>query len=124
LVDPGGAAARLGRRLQRIADRVFEEWHLFRGGTFGRRALQNHLDGEAAEFERLLQGGRRCADAKAAAFCENVLALLPAVWRFAVSEGVEPTSNHAERLLRRGCCGGRARSAAPARLVVVSWSGC
>src|SRR5262249_23142524 len=53
LVDRGGPAARLGRKLQRIAGRVFEEWHLFRGGTFGRRALQNHLNGEAEEFERL-----------------------------------------------------------------------
>jgi transposase len=102
LVDRGGAAARLGRKLRRIADRVFEEWHLFRGGTFGRRALQNHLDGEAAELERLLRAGRRCADAKAAAFCGNVLGLLPAVWRFVVTEGIEPTNNHAERLLRRG----------------------
>jgi transposase len=102
LVDRGGPAAALGRALLRIERRVFEEWHLFRGGTFGRRALQNHLDGEAREFERLLQGGCRCADAKAAAFCENLLALLPAVWRFVVTEGIEPTNNHAERLLRRG----------------------
>jgi transposase len=102
LVDRGGSAARLGKKLQRITERVFEEWHLFRGGTIGRRALQNHLDGEARELERLLQAGRRCADAKAATFCENVLALLPAVWRFVVTEGIEPTNNHAERLLRRG----------------------
>lgn len=102
LVDRGGPAARLGRKLQRIAERVFEEWHLFRGGTFGRRALQNHLDGEARELERLLRSGCRCADPKAATFCANLLAVLPALWRFVVSEGVEPTNNHAERLLRRG----------------------
>jgi len=102
LVDRGGPAARLGKKLQRIAARVFEEWHLFRGGTFGRRALQNHLDGEARALERLLRAGRRCADPKAAAFCENLLALLPAVWQFVVTEGVEPTNNHAERVLRRG----------------------
>lgn len=34
-------------------------------------------------------------------FCENVLALLPAVWRFVVTDEIEPTNNHAERLLRR-----------------------
>src|SRR5262245_5683036 len=102
LVDRGGPAAPLGQQLQRISRRVFEEWHLFRGGTFGRRALQNHLDGEARELERLLRAGRRCADAKAATFCANLLAVLPALWRFVVSEGVEPTNNHAERLLRRG----------------------
>ncbi len=102
LVDRGGAAAPLGAALLRIERRVFEEWRLFRGGTFGRRALQNHLDAEAREFERLLEAGRGCADTKAAAFCENLLELLPAVWRFVVTEGIEPTNNHAERLLRRG----------------------
>jgi transposase len=102
LVDRGGPAARLGKKLQRIAGRVFEEWHLFRGGTFGRRALQNHLDGEAQELERLLRAGRRCADPKAATFCENLLAVVPALWRFVVTDDVGPTNNHAERLLRRG----------------------
>jgi transposase len=102
LVDRGGPAAPLGAALLRIERRVFEEWHLFRGGTFGRRALQNHLDAEAREFERLLEAGCACADPKAAAFCENLLALIPAIWRFVVTEGIEPTNNHAERLLRRG----------------------
>jgi transposase len=102
LVDRGGPAAPLGAALLRIEGRVFEEWHRFRGGTFGRPALQRRLDAEARDFERLLEAGRGCADAKAAAFCENLLELLPAVWRFVVTEGVEPTNNHAERQLRRG----------------------
>jgi len=102
LVDRGGAAARLGKKLQRVTGQVFEQWHLFRGGGCDRRALQGRLDGPARERERLLQAGRRCADTKAATFCENVLELLPAVWRFVVTEGVEPTNNHAERVLRRG----------------------
>lgn len=102
LVDRGGPAAPLGEELLQIERRVFEQWHLFRGGTFGRRALQRRLDADARQFERVLRRGRRCADAKAAAFCENLLALLPAVWRFVVTEGIEPTNNHAERLLRRG----------------------
>jgi transposase len=102
LVDRGGAAAPLGRRLQRVAERVFVEWHLFRGGGCDRQELQRRLDGPARALERALKAGRRCADSKAATFCANVLALLPAVWRFVVSEGVEPTNNHAERVLRRG----------------------
>jgi transposase len=102
LVDRGGPAARLGTKLQGIAARVFEEWHLFRGGGCDRDGLMGRLDGEARELERLLRSGRRCADAKAATFCANLLELLPAVWRFVVTEGVEPTNNHAERLLRRG----------------------
>jgi transposase len=102
LVDRGGAAAPLGRKLQAITERVFEQWHLFRGGGIDRRTLQERLDGDAQELERLLRSGSRCADARAATFCANVLELLPAVWRFVVTEGVEPTNNHAERLLRRG----------------------
>jgi transposase len=102
LVDRGGAAARLGRQLQRLGERVFAAWHLFRGGGCDRQALQGQLDAPARAFERALKAGRRCADSKAASFCGNVLELLPAVWRFAVTEGVEPTNNHAERVLRRG----------------------
>jgi transposase len=102
LVDRGGEAAPLGERLLRIERRVFEEWHLFRGGGIDRKALMEHLDDEARELERVLKAGRRYADAKAATFCENLLVLLPAAWRFVVTEGIEPTNNHAERLLRRG----------------------
>jgi transposase len=102
LVDRGGPSARLGRKLQRLAAQVFQEWHLFRGGGCDRQGLQKRLDGPARELERVLRYGRRCADAKAATFCANVLELLPAVWRFVVTEGVEPTNNHAERMLRRG----------------------
>jgi transposase len=102
LVDRGGPSRRLGETLQRLAGRVFEQWHLCRGGGFDRAERQRRLDGTAAEFERVLQGGRRGADAKAATFGANVLERVPAVWRFVVSEGVAPTNNHAERLLRRG----------------------
>lgn len=102
LIDRGGAAARLGKKLQRIADRVFERWHLFRGGTIDRRALAVVLDPEVGELHRLLQSGCRCADAKAARFCVNLLDLEVGLWQFVVEEGIEPTNNHAERLLRRG----------------------
>jgi transposase len=102
VVDRGGAAAPVGRALLQVAQRVFADWHLFRGGGLTRAALQKRLDGPARQLERLLRQGRRCADTKAATFCANLLELLPAVWRFVVSAGVEPTNNHAERLLRRG----------------------
>ena len=35
-------------------------------------------------------------------FCANLLKLYPALWLFAAIEGVEPTNNHAEQLLRSG----------------------
>ena len=36
------------------------------------------------------------------AFCDNILTLYPALWLFAGMDGVEPTNNHAERVLRMG----------------------
>ena len=102
LVDRRGSSAPVGRALLEVARQVFDEWHLFRGGSGDRIQLQRRLEGPAQELERLLQVGRRCADKKTVTFCKNLLGLLPAVWRFVVSDGVEPTNNHAERLLRRG----------------------
>src|SRR5262249_8390634 len=102
LVDRGGAAAPLGRQLQRVAERVFVEGHLFRGGGRDRQELQLRLDGPARALGRALPAGRRWADRKAAALCRDVVELVRAVWRFVVTEGVEPTNNHAERVLRRG----------------------
>ena len=85
----------------RAAEALFREWHLFRGGGITRRALYRRLDPVAAELHEALERGCGCADAKVAAFCENLLAVAPALWRFVVREGLEPTNNHAERLLRR-----------------------
>ena len=83
----------------RAAEALFREWHLFRGGGITRRALYRRLDPVAAELHEALERGCGCADAKVAAFCENLLAVAPALWRFVVREGLEPTNNHAERLL-------------------------
>ncbi len=102
LVDRGGAASRLGLDGLAVERQVFAAWHLFRGGGCDRDGLLQRLDPAARQLERLLERGSGCADSKAATFCDNVRALLPAVWQFAVTEGVEPTNNHAERLLRRG----------------------
>src|SRR5271166_5415714 len=45
----------------------------------------------------------RCGMPSAAeAFCANVLAVEPALWTFTRKDGVEPTNNHIERLLRPG----------------------
>jgi transposase len=102
LVDRGGSSARLGRQLQQVAARVFEQWHLFRGGGMTRRELEIGIDPEVGKLQRLLRSGCRCADSKAATFCANLLDIEVGLWQFVVQEGVEPTNNHAERLLRGG----------------------
>ena len=73
--------------------------------------------------ERLEQGCG-CADSKAATFCANLLALYPALWLFAALEGVEPTNNHAERILRLGVLWRKNAFGCHSARGAGSWSGC
>jgi transposase len=101
-VDRGRAAKPIGEAGLEIVKEIFGAWHLFRGGGLSRAQLQRRLDPVARRLRKLLDAGYVCDDSKVANFCGNLIALEPALWRFVVSEGVEPTNNHAERVLRRG----------------------
>lgn len=101
LVDRGGAAKQYGELGLAAVQILFHEWHLFRGGG-SRAALQRELEPLREAMRSWLEVGARCRDAKAAALCSNLLELEPALWTFLYKEGVEPTNNHMERLLRSG----------------------
>jgi transposase len=100
--DRGGPGAFVGAEGLRVVRRVFKAWHLFRGGGLSRARLQKRLDPIARHLRKVLDAGQACADSKTANFCSNLVELEPALWRFVITEGVEPTNNHAERILRRG----------------------
>lgn len=102
LVDRGGPADAIGRAGLDVVECLFADWWAFRRGELDRAGLQSRLDPIARELQAVLEQGCDCADSKAATFCANVLALYPALWLFAAIEGVEPTNNHAERILRLG----------------------
>ena len=84
---------------------MFALWGDFRRGELDRAGLQAGLEPAVRELHDALERGGGCGDKKAVTFCETVLALYPALWLFAAVEGVEPTNNHAERLLRLGVLG-------------------
>ena len=102
LIDRGGPAEAIGRAGLEVVECLFADWWAFRDGDLDRPGLQTRLDPIARELQGVLEQGCSCADSKAATFCANVLALYPALWLFAAIEGVEPTNNHAERILRLG----------------------
>jgi transposase len=101
-VDRGGAAEPIGQAGLKVVGELFASWEDFGAGQIDRAGLQRRLEPVAKALHEALEAGRCCADARAAAFCANLLALEPALWTFAAVEGVEPTNNHAERLLRSG----------------------
>jgi len=102
IVDGNGPSAFVGRRGGTLVKKVFAAWHTFQAGQTTRAQLQAELDPVANRLQRvLLEGALLGEDQTVATFCENLLALESALWTFVRSEGVEPTNNILERLLRR-----------------------
>src|SRR5258708_22553085 len=100
--DGGGSSALVGLEGRKLVKKVFAAWHAFQEGQWTRAQLQAQLASVMNRLNRLLQEGAILGtDKTVATFCENVLVLEPALWTFARVDGVEPTNNAIERLLRR-----------------------
>jgi transposase len=100
LVERGGKAKAIGQACLDIHRRVFELWHLYRGGGISYRHLDDEMAPLMLGLHEVLQTGRRSRDRKLARHCARVLEVSPALWAFLVCAGVEPTNNQAERVLR------------------------
>ncbi|HEY7312884.1 MAG TPA: IS66 family transposase [Gemmataceae bacterium] len=99
----GSAAGRwLGEVGSATAHLLFHGWQAYRGGTISREELVRELEPVRAEFRGQLEDGLARRDAKVVALCANLLAVESALWTFLSAEGMEPTNNHAERMVRRG----------------------
>ena len=101
LIERGGESKGIGQRAQEIAQDLFMVWRDFKTGDIDRETLAECLQPLKDEFERLMLEGTRVVHQATATFCQNLLELGPALWTFSRVEGVEPTNNHAERVLRR-----------------------
>jgi transposase len=101
MLERGGKAAHIGQRCLSVQRRVFELWHLFRGGGCSRHQLDDAMVPLMFELLGVLHAGRRCRDRKTKRFCHRLLAVYPALWTFVVIDGVEPTNNQVERAQRR-----------------------
>jgi transposase len=102
MVDRGGEAAEVGRRLLTHSEQVFDWWYQVRDGTMARATLRSHV----AILRFLLRSDlRRGVDrgcARTAGTCRELLAGETHLWTFVRSGGIEPTNNDAERALRHG----------------------
>jgi transposase len=100
-VDRGGESARLGEALLKQVKTMFELWHKLREGTLSRIQFQERMAPVREEVGVLLRQGQELAHDKTRRTCKKILKLESALWTFVWVEGVEPTNNWAERLLRR-----------------------
>ncbi len=101
VIDRGGPGASVGREGRKLVKRVFPAWHAFVDGDLTREQLKEKMAPVIRRMDRVLLEGWFGDDPTAATFCGNLLDLDQALWTFVRVEGVEPTNNHIERLLRR-----------------------
>lgn len=100
LAEQKGATRQIGKQGLAICSAVFEVWRSFQNNPISRSILQKQIRGVSKRMRKLLKRGRRCRSKKTAGFCTELLRLEPALWTFARVPGIEPTNNHAERMLR------------------------
>lgn len=100
IAEGGGPSAYVGRRGLRIVRELFVAWRAFQAGTIDRTRLRALIAPLERRLGKTLLQGAFDDDSTVAKFCENLIVLESAMWTFANVEGVEPTNNHMERLVR------------------------
>jgi transposase len=102
IVDGDGPSVWVGKRGRRLVKKVFAVWHAYRNGQVTREQMQKQMEPIKNSMNKLLVEGQFVGtDAAVSQFCANLLEIEAALWMFTKVEGVEPTNNHMERLLRR-----------------------
>ena len=101
LSERRGVSRRIGEDLLALSGVLFEYWPKVRDGTHSRAWFVDEvLRAIRPDVQALLRRGLRCRCAATRGTCRELLAWEASLWTFAFIEGVEPTNNHAERVLR------------------------
>ena len=102
MIDRGGGAGEVGRRLLDHSDVLFRWWHRVRDGTLARSSFRLYVSWLRDSLRDDLRRGLACGCSRTAATCRELLAGGTHLWTLVRVEGVEPTNHHAERALRHG----------------------
>jgi transposase len=100
MVDRHNAGSPIGEDLLLLTDVLFGWWHRVRDGTLSRRTFRRYVGSLREDVLAVLEQGCACGCAKTVATCRELLAVEEALWTFVRVQGVEPTNNHIERMLR------------------------
>lgn len=100
--ERGGDSQTLGDAGLAASKELFAAWGSFRDRSIDREGLQRRIAPNRARLRSDLERARGSPIKKLSNFATNLLNLEPALWLFAAVEEVEPTNNHAERVLRHG----------------------
>jgi transposase len=102
MIDRGGEAGEVGRRLMEHSGALFGWWHRLRDGAPARPGFQTYVATMRPFLREDLERGAACGCSKTAGTCRELLSGETHLWTFVRVEGIEPTNNGAERALRHG----------------------
>jgi len=102
LQERGPDGERIGSSLELLAEAMFHMWHRVRDGTMSRTSFRERMEWMRPHVVAWLEEGASSGIRGVAGRCREILALEPALWTFVFMEGVEPTNNVGERILRPG----------------------
>ncbi|MEO7329980.1 MAG: IS66 family transposase [Minicystis sp.] len=102
IVERGEDSARVGTAMLEEVARMFSWWHRVRDGTLARSTFRVYMRSVQRRFEALLTEGETVAHGKTSRTCTRLLKHRDALWTFVYIEGVEPTNNGAEQVIRHG----------------------
>jgi transposase len=109
--ERGGEIGDWGTEAVGVVEKVFAAWYRYKEGASDRATLQEEIAPLRTQMQKLWECGTTLPSWMVRALCNDVGKLEPALWTFAIVEGVEPTNNAAERALRpavlwrKGCFG-------------------
>ncbi|MBN9524509.1 transposase, partial [bacterium] len=105
MIGRANGGSGIGTDLLLHADILLDQRKRVRDGTLTRRGFrQTYLGWLRAEVRDLLTNGAASTCPKTAGACREILAAELSLWTFARVDGVEPTSNAAERAVRHAVC--------------------
>jgi transposase len=100
LVDAGGKAESLGRKLLDLTGKLFHHWHRQRDGTVTRATMRRRLRSLWWPVYEALEEGALTLRGKLGGMCQHILDRSDHLWTFLEHPDVEPTNNASERALR------------------------
>lgn len=98
--DRGGDAKRHGEWLLAESNRLFHIWHAFDRGEITRAEMVDTMRPVQMRWGRALARAVDSTDRKTRTLARDLLRQWPAIWTFVYVDGVEPSNNDAERVLR------------------------
>jgi transposase len=102
IVEREGESGRIGKGMLDEVERMFTWWHRVRNGTLARSSFRVYMRTVQRRFEVLLAEGAKVSHPKTSKTCTMLLKRRDALWTFVYFEGVEPTNNGAEQVVRHG----------------------